>query len=723
MGRHLRLAFAIGLAVLGGVGCGREGREKTAPESASARWAGSGACRSCHAAAYEAWRDSPHHLAMLPATRDAPLHAPADGTGPLLDTGNGLAMRGRALGTDRDVPLVFALGRLRVEQYLGALEPGRWQALPLAFDVQRREWFDLFAREPRSPEDWGHWTNRGMIANAQCLFCHTTGYDKGYRPATDTYESRWVEMGVGCEACHGPGGDHVAARRAGRTDRYGRFDADTTEAVCGSCHGRRVERAAWIPGRPFTEAFEPELLDTPAHYPDGQIRDEVYELVAFRSSAMHREGVRCTSCHGDTKRAMPPGNAVCRSCHEAGYEAAAHTHHSPGSAGAACTGCHMPVTVFMERDPRHDHSFQRPDPELTLALGVPNACNRCHADRDAAWAAALVRSWYPDDRVRAERRRTAIAIARGREGDPASVPELLALVGGHADPVRRASAARLLAAFPTTSGVTTALVRALEDPEALVRAGAAWALGQRSTHAPEVRAGLLRRLDDTSRLVRLHAVLGLRDLDLGTVPPGVQRAFTAAAEEWRQSQELAADTPEGRYNLAIFRAARGDVEAAVAEYRAALRLWPDSIQARHNLAMLLAEQGRLEEAVAEFRTLVARAPVPASSFALGLALGQLGRWGEAAGALERCLAEDPTYPRARYNLALALAKAGETARALDELERATDDPASRRDAILTLVDLARQVGDRARIERWILEAARLDPAVAENPGLADLLGR
>lgn len=723
MAQHLRLTFALGLTFLGCAGCGPEAPVEAPPPAGNGRWVGSSACKSCHEAAYAAWRDSPHHLAMLPATREAPLRASPDPSSPLVEGADGLRMRGAALGLDHDVPLVFALGRQRVEQYLGTLAPGRIQALPLAFDVQRREWFDLFAREPRSAEDWGHWTNRGMTANAQCLFCHTTGYDKGYRPATDTYESRWVEMGVGCEACHGPGRDHVAARYAGRPDRYGRFDGDTTDAVCGSCHSRRVERAAWTPGTPFTDAFEPELLDTQAHYPDGQIRDEVYELVAFQTSVMHREGVRCTSCHGDTKQALPAGNAVCRSCHEAGYEAPSHTRHPVGSAGATCTGCHMPVTVFMERDPRHDHSFQRPDPELTVALGVPNACNRCHTERDAAWAAALVREWYPDDRVRAERRRWAVAIARGREADPATVPDLLALVGGRSDPVRRASAARLLAAFPTTSGVTTTLVGALDDPEPLVRAGAAWALAQRSALSPEVRAGLLRRLGDASRVVRLHAVLGLRELDLANVPPGTRQAFTTAAEEWRQSQELAADTPEARYNLAIFRAARGDLESAAAEYRSALRLWPDSIQARHNLAMLLAQQGRLEEAVTEFRALLARAPVPVTSFALGLTLGQLGRWAEAARALEQCLAEDPAYPRARYNLALALVKAGQTSRALDELERATGDPAARRDAILTLVDLARQVGDRARLERWVLEAARLDPEVAETPGLTELLDR
>ena len=101
----------------------------------------------------------------------------------------------------------------------------------------------------------------------------------------------------------------------------------------------------------------------------------------------------------------------------------------------------------------------------------------------------------------------------------------------------------------------------------------------------------------------------------------------------------------------------------------------------------------------------------------------MGRWQDAARALDRCLAEDPSYPRARYNRALALAKAGDTTAALDELERAAGDPAAHEDAVRTLVDLARQVHDKARLERWVVEAARLDRDAAQDPGARELLDR
>ena len=695
------------------------------PRADAQGYVGSAACASCHAEIAREFDGSIHRMAMVAAREGAPLRAHPTADGPLVQDGDRLRMTAASLGAASDVDAVYALGRTHVEQYVGRLRPGRLQALPRAFDVTRSEWFDLFAGETRTPEDWGHWTNRGMNADAQCLGCHTTGYDKGYDAATDTYDSRWREMGVGCEACHGPGRAHVAARRAGGAgDPWAGGDPERLLDACSVCHSRRVERAAFVPGGVFLDAFEPELLDTDAYHPDGQVKEELYELVSFQQSKMFHEGVRCWNCHdphGDGTRA--PGDALCRTCHDARYDSEAHTHHPAGSAGAECKGCHMPVTVFMQRDPRHDHSFRRPDPDATIALGVPNACNRCHADRDAAWAAAQVHAWYPDGDVRARSRATAQAIASGREGDPTAVPGLRELTTSARDAVHRASAARLLARFPTASGVTTALVQALDDDDPLVRASAAWAFGQRLHFAPEARAALLARLGDPTGILRQHVAFALRDVRSDELPADIAQALVHATGEWRDGQLRTGDTPEAHYNLAIMDAAHGDTDAAIAQYREALRLWPASYQARHNLGMLLAQAGRLDEAAAEFEAVLARDPVPDSAFALGLLRAQQGRWPDAIAALERCVAADPRYPRARYNLALAYAKAGDSTKALDELEEAAALDDTHREAVLTLIDLARQVHDKPRLERWVLEAARLDPQVRENPELRDMLER
>jgi Tfp pilus assembly protein PilF len=218
------------------------------------------------------------------------------------------------------------------------------------------------------------------------------------------------------------------------------------------------------------------------------------------------------------------------------------------------------------------------------------------------------------------------------------------------------------------------------------------------------------------------AALALRTVDPDTLRPDARAALAAATAEWRESQMFVGDTPEAHYNLALYHAARGEVPAAEASYREALRLWPTSVQARHNLGMLLAEAGRLDQAQAEFETILARVTVPETAFALGLLHGERGNWREAATALERCLQVAPQYPRARYNLALAQARAGDTATALATLELAAADPATHAEAVRTIVDLARATKDHDRLERWIVEAARLDPSVAEDPALRDFLG-
>ena len=55
----------------------------------------------------------------------------------------------------------------------------------------------------------------------------------------------------------------------------------------------------------------------------------------------------------------------------------------------------MPTETYMVVDPRHDHSFRIPRPDLSATIGVPNACNACHEDRTPEWAAEAVRKHHP----------------------------------------------------------------------------------------------------------------------------------------------------------------------------------------------------------------------------------------------------------------------------------------------------------------------------------------
>ena len=88
-------------------------------------------------------------------------------------------------------------------------------------------------------------------------------------------------------------------------------------------------------------------------------------------------------------------------------------------------------------DPRHDHGFRIPRPDLSVRFGVSNACNDCHADQDAAWAAAAIERWYGPERKGFQTWTEAFAAARDDTAEAA--PLLLQLATA---PVCRRSCAR-----------------------------------------------------------------------------------------------------------------------------------------------------------------------------------------------------------------------------------------------------------------------------------------
>src|SRR5262249_55032024 len=265
--------------------------------------------------------------------------------------------------------------------------------------------------------------------NFMCADCHSTGVRKNYDPAADRFATSWAEINVSCEACHGPGSRHLQwVREQGTVRRKDQADRGLTVAlderrgavwtvdarsgtavrsrpratdreidVCAQCHSRRSQIAeGYEAGAPLLDHYFPALLTSPLYHADGQQQAEVYNWGSFLESRMYAKGVTCSDCHEPhTGKVRLEGNALCSSCHlTSKYDTPEHHHHSPGSAGASCVSCHMPATTYMIVDPRRDHSLRVPRPDLSVTLGTPNACNGCHANQDARWAAARVKAWF-----------------------------------------------------------------------------------------------------------------------------------------------------------------------------------------------------------------------------------------------------------------------------------------------------------------------------------------
>ena len=444
----------------------------TADESKTilAQYAGSASCRECHQEAFDRWKDSHHALAERPldpkADRGAfdPSHEIRHGTQTSAARAVGDRFELETLGfggTRESYPVERVFGVSPLYQFLVPAKRGRFQVTELAYDPARKEWFNVYGEEDRRPGEWGHWTGRGMTWNVQCAGCHNTRLVKGYEGKTDTYATTMAEMGVGCEACHGPLREHVEWQRSNRATptldptRY-RLPAGSVLPMCGSCHSRRVELTGnFQPGDDFLDHFSLTIVDdTELYYADGQVREENFEYASFHSSRMYAKGVRCINCHEPhSAKTRFEGDALCMQCHKEDTEQlkkidpATHSHHEPGTPGAHCVDCHMPLTTYMQRHPRRDHGFTIPDPLMTKTYGIPNACNRCHDDKTVDWTLAAAEKWYGSRMERTPRVRTR-AIAEARQSGERALERVLDAGSTEEHPYWRAALGGLLNLWP-----------------------------------------------------------------------------------------------------------------------------------------------------------------------------------------------------------------------------------------------------------------------------------
>jgi predicted CXXCH cytochrome family protein len=653
--------------------------------TAFAKYAGSGSCRECHGREFQAWMSSHHGLAErlpreeLDREAIAANHEASASVSGARESGaahDGFGIRVVAAGIETNVTVDRVIGHEPLRQYLLPVEGGRWQAFDMAWDPHTSQWFNVHGAEDRQLGEWGHWTGRGMNWNSMCATCHNTRFRKNYDEGSDTYNSAMAEMSVGCEACHGPMADHVRWQETwkGSGDRdptLVRLSPTQRLESCAPCHARRSELTGdFQPGASFWDHFDLAIVDDrEVFHPDGQIHEEDYEFAPFLGSRMHAAGVTCTDCHephsGKTKLA---GNSLCLQCHNGSRPPApvihpeTHTFHLPGTPGSECVHCHMPQTVFMENDWRHDHGFTTPDPVLTREWGIPNACNRCHANRDADWAIEVCETWYGARMTRRVRERTR-TLASARRGDETSIPALLALLRSEEAPYWKAVAIGLLERWLQRPEVRDTIERQVAHSHPLVRGRAVRVLGTLvDADGAELRTLLRGMLSDPVRGVRIAAAWELRG-ELGLE--------SRAGRELEHMLSLNADQPLGQAQRAVFELDRGRPALAREHYAKSIEWDPLSVPLRRDFAVLLSALGLLPEALFQTREAARLEPLSAENhYRLGLALNETGDLQGAVGALEEAVRLDAQHERALYNLGLAYHRVGRSTDAVELLSRA-----------------------------------------------------
>ena len=697
-------------------------------------FSGSASCRACHPHAYDVWAGSHHAQAerLVQEKLDRPAFDPPrelkHGTQKTLLQWTKGQPEIASIGLSHQMEMgavARVIGEDPLRQFLITFPGGRWQVQEASYDPRANEWFNVFGNEDRQPGEWGHWSGRGMNWNAMCAACHNTRVQKNYDAVTDTYHTAMQEPTVSCEACHGPLKAHVDWERryggSGRKDpAFPKFSGKQLFDMCSSCHARRADLTGdFKPGDEFYDHFELSTVDaSELFYPDGQIHDEDYELSAFLGSKMHQAGLTCLDCHPRSLHmARLNGNELCLQCHSGANPKAPvinptqHSHHATASKGNECAGCHMPQTVYMQRHSRHDHGFTIPDPLLTKQFAVPNACNRCHADRSTDWALKQVDTWYGGKMQRPTRERVMV-IARARKGDDSVRTDLVGLLQSEMIPYWRAVAAGLLGNWPAEKEVTLALVRGLDDPDALVRSACVRSLAPIAGDEAISKA-LQPKLSDALRNVRIAAAWALRaTLDLES----------PAGRDLQRMLDYNADQPTGQLQLGAFHTARNNPELALAHLQKAVAWDAQSPVLRQELAVGLSATGRTKEAVAQLEEAVRLAPKDAQShYQLALACNEAGDAKRAATELATTVQLEPRHARAWYNLGLAQNAQGETDQALNSLARA--ESAEPRDPGIPYAraTILARLGRRAEARAAVARALELQPASNEARSLLRLL--
>jgi thioredoxin-like negative regulator of GroEL len=682
------------------------GKPPPDPEAGQPQFVGSVNCKDCHLPEYDNWEGSHHDLAMDVAKPETVRGDFNDTEFTLFGVTSRFYRRdGRYFvytngpgGEMGEFEITHTFGWEPLQQYLIPFPGGRLQTLPIAWDTEEEKWFRVPPVEDIDPDDWLYWTNAAQNWNGMCAQCHSTNLEKNFDPETETYNTTWSDIDVGCEACHGPGSRHVEwaqmpdmARPA--VDNYAlaqkTSDLTSVELVeqCAACHSRRGSMAdLGHTETEFMDTFLPSLLDEGLYFADGQILDEVYVYGSFIQSKMFDRDVKCSDCHDvhSVERVLE-GNALCLQCHrESQYDTYEHHFHKQEGeegepilsdsgevlwevgTGAQCETCHMPGRYYMGNDYRPDHSFRVPNPRLSAEIGAPDPCLRCHVDEDALWSREKVEEWYGPGQAS----HYGEILFRARRGEPGADTELAALAADDLYPVNvRATAISLLGNNYPGPAAAQAIDLALVDESPMMRRTAVSVVS--SADGRILSGKLARALHDPVKTVRIEAASRLAGplSDYLDIPQ--TELFEQVLEEYTEAMRYSADFPFARYNLGNLFNSLGQPDKAIEEYEKAIRIDGAFYPAKANLALLYNQSGNNERAEQLLREAVDAQPeLYDMAYSLGLLLVELQKPDDALVYLARASDGLPGRARIHYNLGLLYQQRGDVIRAEQKLSEA-----------------------------------------------------
>ncbi len=441
-----------------------------------ASYVGAAVCGDCHTITFDRWDDSPHAKMTRLASPASVVGDFEDGIWTLPVAAqvlpgddqpamrayreNGvyiMALRDGESGEFVPFPIEYVVGYQYRQTYLTREAGGVLRRLPLQWSTEQQAFFPYWnyqeGSSPSVADLWAQMTTLNSAWNLFCARCHTTNLNIVQKNESHTFaETRWVDAGIACEACHGPGSQHTNYFQGNYVNRFVAFlnsrlrgepvayivnprkvDRGQDMSVCARCHGPDIsmsltdlyriyepgysregrinDLSPWFQDQPLTPGRTAPTVET---WADGRPKGVGMVFRGFIESACYAAAeVRCYDCHDphDNKREATPGilqaseasNDYCLACHADLQNAIAdHTKHEPGEAGSFCYDCHLPrdilnIVTGVPKFVRGHTMSHIPQPQDTIELGAdgaPNACNECHADQSPQWAVDWMAEWW-----------------------------------------------------------------------------------------------------------------------------------------------------------------------------------------------------------------------------------------------------------------------------------------------------------------------------------------
>lgn len=683
---------------------------------------GAEACAECHRAQYDLWKNSTHGRAGGTPSAQTVM-SPFNGA--VLQFKDATVLpeareqRYRFTVKQKDfaersfeVKAVIGAGHLQgggTQSYFAEFPDGTLRFLPFDFIRKEATWFgeskDRRGWIPVNRElaltDLSEWPPTRVLGSIEnlpnCQECHGSQIETKYDLQEKRYRTRYQTLAINCESCHGPGKQHVAFAKSdgGATAAdigmkpLATLSKEQSLQVCFQCHALKdALKPGYLPGKNLLEYYAlkfPILGESPYHA-DGRIRAFGYQQNHLFSECYRNGSMTCVDCHDPHAQSYRDAkgerlasrfdNGQCTSCHPS--KAAAlerHTHHRASSPGSQCVACHMPYLQHQAmgkqlRFARSDHSIPLPRPEFDAALGIENACSKCHADKTVAWLQAKTSEWYGEMKPHPALVRGLI---KARElKDRKAVAELV--LHDEAHPIAQVAGLCFFIENFLSPNMTSLepeiivqLKRLCEHEDIDLRALAMTTLHFARGEHEETRDFLITRLEKDTRasLLRARWVLALSHL------AGVYRErneFESARVTYEKALELKPDDAAVHFNLGLTYNQQGDHARAIAAFEKALAFEPNDPVTLVNLGIVRRRNGEAQLAVAAYQQAIAAHPHHALAyFNLGNVYYENGETAQVIAAYKKATDLDPSLSAGHFFLARTYLKSKQAEPALRAL--------------------------------------------------------